>query len=179
MPADLNILTANLNEAFAGKIVSLENKLEELTLVIAAADMVSVLTRLRDDADLGFEQLTDLCVALPLPAAKRQKVGASWRMKSRRQVSCKRFAVSFINFCLSRTTHVFAFAYSGANGAADAGLSFGKSPLANWYEREAFDLYGIIFVSACDYRRPPHRLWLCGNPFRKDFHCRAVSMHAL
>ena len=61
MATDLNILSANLNEAFSGKVVSLEERLGELTLVVKASDMISVFTRLRDDADLRFEELIDVC----------------------------------------------------------------------------------------------------------------------
>src|SRR5487761_2149681 len=61
MATDLNILSANLNEAFSGKVVSLVEHLSELTLVVNAADMLGVFTRLRDDADLRFETLVDVC----------------------------------------------------------------------------------------------------------------------
>ena len=54
MAADLNLLTTKLNEIFFGKVVSLENKLNELSLVIRAGDMLAVLTRLRDDTALRF-----------------------------------------------------------------------------------------------------------------------------
>ena len=61
MATDLNILSSNLNEAFSGKVVSLEERLSELTLVVKASDMLGVFTRLRDDADLRFEELVDVC----------------------------------------------------------------------------------------------------------------------
>ncbi|MDD5180589.1 MAG: NADH-quinone oxidoreductase subunit C, partial [Gallionellaceae bacterium] len=61
MATDLSVLQENLTRLLEGKVVSLENRLGELTLVIRAADMLPVLTRLRDDADLRFEQMMDLC----------------------------------------------------------------------------------------------------------------------
>ena len=61
MATDLNILSSNLNEAFSGKVVSLTEDLGELTLVVKASDMLGVFTRLRDDADLRFEELIDVC----------------------------------------------------------------------------------------------------------------------
>ena len=61
MATDLNILSSNINEAFSGKVVSLEERLGELTLVVNARDMLPVLLRLRDDADLRFEELIDVC----------------------------------------------------------------------------------------------------------------------
>ena len=54
MAANLNFLTTNLNAIFANRIVSLENMLGELTLVVSAIDMMEVLTRLRDDPDLPW-----------------------------------------------------------------------------------------------------------------------------
>ena len=54
MATDLNILSSNLKEAFSVKVVSLEDRLGELTLVVRANDMIGVFTRLRDDADLRF-----------------------------------------------------------------------------------------------------------------------------
>ena len=61
MADDLNMLVENLKEVFADKIVSLEGKLGELTLGVAAGDMRAVFSRLRDDAKFRFDQLIDLC----------------------------------------------------------------------------------------------------------------------
>jgi len=61
MAEDLKKLGESLQEVFAAKVVTLENRLDELTLVVAAADMKSVLTRLRDDAKFAFDQLVDVC----------------------------------------------------------------------------------------------------------------------
>ena len=56
MPTDLNLLSSALKDVFGEQVVSLENKLGELTLIVHARDMQSVLKHLRDDARFGFEQ---------------------------------------------------------------------------------------------------------------------------
>ncbi len=170
MPADLNILTANLNEAFAGKIVSLENKLEELTLVIAAADMVSVLTRLRDDADLGFEQLTDLCgVDYSTYGSETSEGGCYLADESQPTTYPKRFAVVYQLLSVSHNARLRVRVFAEDDGMPMLDSVLGIWPAANWYEREAFDLYGIIFVGHPDLRRLLTDYGFVGNPFRKDF----------
>jgi len=168
MATDLNILSANLSEAFSGKVVSLEERLGELTLVVKASDMVSVFTRLRDDADLRFEELIDVAVSTtPLTAARTVR---------RRQVSAR---------CARAKAHAFAAVYHLLSVthnwrlrvrvfAEDDEMPMLESitavwPSANWYEREAFDLYGIIFVGHPDLRRILTDYGFVGNPFRKDF----------
>ena len=61
MSSDLNLLASNLNTVFSGRIVSLVNSLDELTMVVQARDMLHVLRCLRDDPAFRFEQLMDLC----------------------------------------------------------------------------------------------------------------------
>jgi NADH-quinone oxidoreductase subunit C len=61
MAADLGNLRTNLTSLFGGKLVSVEQRLGELTVVVKAAVMLGVLTRLRDATELRFEQMIDLC----------------------------------------------------------------------------------------------------------------------
>ncbi|HUW00124.1 MAG TPA: NADH-quinone oxidoreductase subunit C, partial [Gallionella sp.] len=61
MTAELGALRTNLTVVFGDKLVSLVEKLGELTVVVRAQDMLDVLTRMRDDKALRFEQLIDLC----------------------------------------------------------------------------------------------------------------------
>lgn len=170
MPADLNILTANLNEAFAGKIISLENKLDELTLVVAAADLVSVLTRLRDDADLGFEQLTDLCgVDYSTYGSETTEDGRYLSDEDQPVAYPQRFAVVYQLLSVSHNARLRVRVFAEDDGMPMLDSVLGIWPAANWYEREAFDLYGIIFVGHPDLRRILTDYGFVGNPFRKDF----------
>jgi NADH-quinone oxidoreductase subunit C len=167
MATDLNILSSNLNEAFSGKLVSLTEQLGELTMVVKARDMLAVFTRLRDDADLRFEELIDVCGIdystwgsetcedgkyLPDVAHPGPRFAAVYHLLS-------------ITYNLRLRVRVFA---------EDDELPIldsvtGIWPAANWFEREAFDLYGIIFTGHPDLRRILTDYGFVGNPFRKDF----------
>ena len=61
MATDLNLLKTAIQNTLGEQVVSLENKLNELTLLVRAEDMLAVLGQLRDDESFAFEQLTDLC----------------------------------------------------------------------------------------------------------------------
>ncbi len=170
MAADLNLLTAKLNEIFSGKVVSLENKLDELTLVIRAADMLLVLTRLRDDAAFRFEQLMDLCgVDYSTYGSDINEGGAYLKSDSAPDLFPSRFAV--VCHLLSQTYNwrlrVRVFAEDDNQPILDSIANIW--PCANWYEREAFDLYGIVFTGHPDLRRLLTDYGFVGNPFRKDF----------
>ncbi len=170
MAADLNLLTAKLNEIFSGKVISLENKLNELTLVIRAADMLLVLTRLRDDAALRFEQLMDLCgVDYSTYGSDINEGGAYLKSDSAPDLFPSRFAV--VCHLLSQTYNVRlrvrVFAADNDLPILDSIASIW--PCANWYEREVFDLYGIVFTGHPDLRRLLTDYGFVGNPFRKDF----------
>ncbi len=170
MAADLNLLTAKLNEIFSGKVVSLENKLNELTLVIRAADMLLVLTRLRDDPALRFEQLMDLCgVDYSTYGSDISEGGVYLKSDSTPDLFPFRFAV--VCHLLSQTHNVRlrvrVFAEDDDLPILDSIANIW--PCANWYEREAFDLYGIVFTGHPDLRRLLTDYGFVGNPFRKDF----------
>lgn len=192
MAADLDLLTANLNEILAGKVVSLEKKLGELTLVVRAAEMMDVLTRLRDDAAFRFEQMMDLCgVDYSTYGSDISEGGAYFssdiasaahghpsRFSSdvtheaglvSTETRKARFAVVYHLLSVAHNMRLRVRVY-----AEDEGLPILDSvtdiwPCANWYEREAFDLYGIVFTGHPDLRRLLTDYGFIGNPFRKDF----------
>ena len=172
MAADLNRLTAALNEVFADKVVSLENKLGELTLVVGATDMLSVFARLRDDPALRFEQLMDLCgVDYSAYGSDVSEGGAYLKSDTPTfaQPGNNRFAAVYHFLSITHNVRVRVRVF-----AADDDLPVLDSvaeiwPCANWYEREAFDLYGIIFSGHPDLRRLLTDYGFVGNPFRKDF----------
>ena len=205
MAADLNRLTVNVNEILAGRIVSLENKLGELTLVIAAADMIWVLTRLRDNPALRFEQLIDLCGVdystygsdiceggayfsseASAPAHKElgfssditysaglvsDEVGQAGVVLHGATSKPGKARFAAVYHLLSHTHNVRlrvrVFAPDDDLPVLDSVAEIW--PCANWFEREAFDLYGIIFSGHPDLRRLLTDYGFVGNPFRKDF----------
>lgn len=172
MAADLNLLHTVLKDAFGGQVASLENKLGELTLIVQARDMQSVLTNLRDDARFGFEQLIDLCgLDYSTYGSDMSEDGVYFSTDASAACASRpsRFAVAYHLLSISNNVRlrVRVFAEDDAMPILPSVIEIW--PGANWYEREAFDLYGIIFTGHPDLRRLLTDYGFIGNPFRKDF----------
>jgi NADH-quinone oxidoreductase subunit C len=167
MASDLNILTSNLNEAFSGKVVSLEERLGELTLVVKAADMISVFTRLRDDADLRFEELIDVCGVDYSTYGSDISEDGKYLADAPREGA--RFAAVYHLLSVTHNIRLRVRVFADDDQMPTLNTVTGIWPSANWYEREAFDLYGIIFLGHPDLRRILTDYGFVGNPFRKDF----------
>jgi len=178
MATDLNLLSRAIEEAFGGQvasasqIVSLENKLGELTLVVRAQDMHAVLTRLRDDTDFRFEQLTDVCgVDYSTYGSDVSEDGAYYSTEASAACAARphRFAAVYHLLSISNNMRlrVRVFAEDDEMPMLPSVVELWSN--ANWCEREAFDLYGIIFTGHPDLRRILTDYGFIGNPFRKDF----------
>jgi NADH-quinone oxidoreductase subunit C len=167
MANDLNILSSNLNEAFSGKVVSLEERLGELTLVVKASDMLAVFTRLRDDADLRFEELVDVCGVDYSAYGSDLSEDGKYLPDAPRQGA--RFAAVYHLLSVTHNIRLRVRVFADDDQMPTLNTVTGIWPSANWYEREAFDLYGIIFLGHPDLRRILTDYGFVGNPFRKDF----------
>ncbi len=156
MATDLNPLRDRLAEVLADKLVSVQEKLQELTVVVKAADVVAVMTALRDTQGLRFEQMMDLC-------------GIDYSEYGDGAWTGKRFAVVYhlMSVSLNQRVRVRVFAEEDAFPVLPS--LTGVWSCANWFEREAFDLYGIVFTGHPDLRRLLTDYGFVGNPFRKDF----------
>ena len=156
MSAKLETLSQNLQKHFGDKLVSLKLALGELTIEVAAADYLAVMTSLRDEPDLGFEEIIDLC-------------GVDYSTYGDGSWSGRRFAA--VSHLLSITNNwrlrVRVFAEDDEFPVIDSVTGVWKS--VNWFEREAFDLFGIAFVGHNDLRRLLTDYGFIGHPFRKDF----------
>jgi len=167
MATDLNILKSNLLEAFAGKVVNLEERLGELTLVVKAADLLGVFTRLRDDADLRFEELIDICgIDYSTYGSETSEDG---RYVADEPHAGPRFAAVYHLLSITHNLRLRVRVFAEDDDMPMLDSLVAVWPVANWYEREAFDLYGIIFVGHPDLRRILTDYGFVGNPFRKDF----------
>ncbi|NCN88491.1 MAG: NADH-quinone oxidoreductase subunit C [Gallionella sp.] len=167
MASDLDILQSELARVFGAEIVSLERRLGELTLVAKAADMISVFTRLRDSAALRFEELIDVCGVDY--SAYGSETCEDGRYVADVAHAGPRFAAVYHLLSITRNQRlrVRVFAEDEAMPVLSSAVQIW--PSANWFEREAFDLYGILFTGHPDLRRILTDYGFVGNPFRKDF----------
>ena len=156
MNAKLEKLVTNLQAALGDKIAGLAEYVGEITIEVKAADWLAAAKLLRDDPALGFEQLTDLC-------------GVDYSEYGEGAWQGKRFAVVSHLLSISNNwrVRVRVFAEDDEFPMLDSAVDIW--PIANWNEREAFDLYGIIFAGHPDLRRILSDYGFIGHPFRKDF----------
>ena len=154
MAADLSALRTSLTKLLGDRLVGAEEGLGELTVVVRAAEMLDALTQLRDAA--GFEQMIDLC-------------GVDYSTYGDGARECQRFAVVYhlLSVVHNARLRVRIFAEEDDFPVLESVTDIWSC--ANWYEREAFDLYGIVFTGHPDLRRILTDYGFVGNPFRKDF----------
>jgi NADH-quinone oxidoreductase subunit C len=156
MASKLETLKANLEAAFGGRLLSITEAIGELTIVVSAREYQDIATRLRDDLSLRFEQLVDLC-------------GVDYQTYGDGAYDGPRFAAVLHLLSVSNNwrVRVRVFAQDDDVPLIPSVVDIWSS--ANWYEREAFDLYGIVFEGHPDLRRILTDYGFIGHPFRKDF----------
>jgi NADH-quinone oxidoreductase subunit C len=148
MSASLEDLGAHIASSMTSAIVSRHARVGELTLNARAEHIVTVLTFLRDDPRCKFTTLIDLC-------------GADYPERE------KRFDVVYhlLSMPLNHRIRIKIETDEEAPVPSVAGLF----PCADWFEREAFDMYGIVFANHPDLRRILTDYGFQGFPLRKDF----------
>jgi NADH-quinone oxidoreductase subunit C len=156
MAAKLEQLKQALGSALGGKAQSLAEALGELTLVVKADDYLSAARTLRDEPGLCFEQLIDLS-------------GVDYSGHGNGTWQDRRFAVvsQLLSVTYNWRLRLRVFAADDNFPVVDSLTDVW--PNANWYEREAFDLFGIVFTGHADLRRILTDYGFIGHPFRKDF----------
>jgi len=152
----LEQLEANLRAALGEALVSLENRYGEITVVVRAADHVEAARRLRDDPSLRFDTMIDLC-------------GVDWQNWGDGAWDGARFSVAMQLLSVEKNWRVRVQTFCPDDDFPMVETVTGVWPSANWYEREAFDLYGIVFEGHPDLRRILTDYGFVGHPFRKDF----------
>jgi NADH-quinone oxidoreductase subunit C len=155
MAASLDTLQAAIASALGDRVRSQVVDRGQLTIEVPAAAIVEACTTLRDDPALAFAELIDL-------------FGMDFRGHTR-MGDGPRFAViySLLSIKHNRRVRVRAFCTDDDFPAVESVV--GVWPSADWYEREAFDLYGIVFRGHPDLRRILTDYGFVGHPFRKDF----------
>jgi NADH-quinone oxidoreductase subunit C len=156
MSVKLNQLVSNLQAALGEKITKQVVALGEVTIECAASDYLAVCNVLRDDANLKFEQLIDLCGVDYQEYADGGYVGLRYAVVSH-----------FLSVTLNQRLRLRVFAQDVEFPVLPTLVDIW--PVANWFEREAFDLYGIMFENHPDLRRLLTDYGFVGHPFRKDF----------
>ncbi|MFA7664577.1 MAG: NADH-quinone oxidoreductase subunit C [Burkholderiaceae bacterium] len=152
----LESLEASLREALGEAVVSVDARYGELTVVVRAADHLACARRLRDDPALRFDTLIDLC-------------GVDWQDWGDGAWDGARFSVAMQLLSVEKNQRVRIQTFCPDDDFPLLSSVIEVWPAVNWYEREAFDLYGIIFEGHPDLRRILTDYGFVGHPFRKDF----------
>ncbi|HUW29940.1 MAG TPA: NADH-quinone oxidoreductase subunit C [Sulfuriferula sp.] len=156
MNPSLESLSVTLITALGTKLVRQQDALGELTIEVRASDLREVMMTLRDHAGLRFEQLIDLC-------------GMDYSAYGDGAWAGKRYAVVYHLLSISKNRRVRVRAFATEDDFPVVPSMVNVWPAANWFEREAFDLFGIVFDGHPDLRRILTDYGFVGHPFRKDF----------
>jgi NADH-quinone oxidoreductase subunit C len=150
------VLRDTLSQVLGERVVSVQVARGEVTVTVSAVRYLDVMQTLRDAAGLRFEQLIDLC-------------GMDYSTYGDGRWEGQRFAVvvHLLSVSLNQRVRVRVYCADDDFPVVASVNSLWNS--ANWYEREAFDLFGIVFEGHDDLRRILTDYGFIGHPFRKDF----------
>ena len=163
MSAKLEQLKSRLSTVLAGRMVSLVEEMGQIVVEVKADKLSAVMTSLRDEPTFAFSQLLDVC------GVDYAEYGGGWKGA--------RYAAVYLLLSIEHNwrLRVRTFCPDDAYPMVDSMIGLWSS--ANWPEREAFDLYGIVFNGHPDLRRILTDYGFVGHPFRKDFPiCGTVEM---
>lgn len=152
----LNSLVDALQDVLGERILGLSTALDQVTVEISADCHHVVCERLRDDPRLGFEMMIDLC-------------GIDYATYGNTEWDGPRFAVVLQLLSVRNNQRMRLRAFCTDDDAPVIESVTDVWPCANWFEREAFDLFGIVFSGHPDLRRILTDYGFIGHPFRKDF----------
>jgi len=155
MAGSLDDLQTALERALGERLRARALDRDQLTIDVAAPDLVPAATALRDHEGLAFSTMLDLLGV--------DYLGATGAPEG------PRFAVVYILLSIRHNWRVRVRVRCPDDDFPALDSVIGVWPAANWYEREAFDLYGIVFRGHPDLRRILTDYGFMGHPFRKDF----------
>ena len=156
MTQRLDRLQAALEAALVGKMTAFKRDRGEITITVSAADYLGVAAVLRDDPSLKFEQLMDLC-GIDLSTYKDQ----DW--------DGPRYCIVSHLLSVSLNWRLRLKVFAPDNGMPVVASLTDIWAAANWFEREAFDMFGVIFEGHIDLRRILTDYGFIGHPLRKEF----------
>ena len=152
----LETLQANLEATLGDKIRSLTVALGEITIVTGSADYLDACTLLRDDPSLKFEECLDIA-------------GMDYSTYGEGAWTGLRYAAVLHLLSITHNWRLRVRVFCPDDDFPVVPSVTGVWTSAGWYEREAFDLVGIIFEGHADLRRILTDYGFIGHPFRKDF----------
>ncbi len=156
MKTKAKFLLENVKKSLAKKIVRSCLRFDEVTITIKADETIDVLKILKDKPEFHFKQLIDLC-------------GVDYLEFPEEQLNERRFAVVYHLLSLKNNQRIRVKVFLENNEFPILPTVISLWPVADWYEREAFDLLGIMFLNHPDLRRILTDYGFIGHPFRKDF----------
>jgi NADH-quinone oxidoreductase subunit C len=156
MTARTEILAARVNDLLGERVVGVVDALGEVTVTLKAEGMVESMLVLRDAPDLMFEQVIDVC-------------GLDYKTYGDGRWDGARYAVVYHLLSVSKNRRLRVRVFAPDDDMPMVDTVVGVWSAANWFEREAFDLFGILFNGHPDLRRILTDYGFIGHPFRKDF----------
>jgi NADH-quinone oxidoreductase subunit C len=145
---ELSKISARVTELLGGHIIAQKEAFEELTIEVAAIAIVDVMTKLRDDPELQFVSFIDIC-GVDYPEREKRFDVVYHLLSPRKNARIRIKVATDAETPVPSISEVF--------------------PGATWFEREAYDLYGILFSGNPDFRRILTDYGFRGHPLRKDF----------
>lgn len=156
MATKIESLAAALPAAFGDALTSVTTDRGEITVVVPADRLPATMRELRDRPELRFEMLIDVC-------------GVDYSTYGEGAWQGPRFAAVYHLLSLAHNRRLRVRSFAADDGFPVLPSMVDLWPTANWFEREAFDLYGIVFEGHPDLRRLLTDYGFVGHPFRKDF----------
>lgn len=189
MSTRIQQLSDRLQQAFGSTLQSNVVAFKEVTIEVTAKDFLAICKTLRDDEQFSFEQLTDVCgvdyseygscewtteesSSTGFSRGVDSAVNARLRFGDEVARVCSdrpRFAAVYHFLSIAHNVRLRVRVYCDDEHAPMVPSVVELWPAANWFEREAFDLYGIMFEGHPDLRRILTDYGFVGHPFRKDF----------
>jgi NADH-quinone oxidoreductase subunit C len=172
-----------MDERFGEQIARVASIRGELTFEVGKDDLIEVATALRNEAEFGFEMLIDVCGVDYLNYGSDEwttssATGTGFSRGVEREpvildeadvFDPKRFAVVYHLLSLRHNFRMRLRVYTGTDNPPIVASVVDIWNSANWFEREVFDLFGILFHGHPDLRRILTDYGFIGHPFRKDF----------
>ncbi|NOY63362.1 MAG: NADH-quinone oxidoreductase subunit C [Gammaproteobacteria bacterium] len=163
MPDSIQTLSARLKKYFPDMLLQCSEALGETTIEVAAENIKTLCLALRDEETFGFSMLIDIC-AVDYSEYGKASAGKS----SSPAPDGSNFAVVYHLLSCNNNQRLRVRTFVD-NDAMRIDSVVGIWAAANWFEREAFDLFGILFEGHPDLRRLLTDYGFVGHPFRKDF----------